>query len=371
VHSFWLWAVFNIFVLAMLAVDLGVFHRRAHVVSMREATIWTCVWIGLSLLFNAGIYHFLGSRPALEFLTGYLIEKALSVDNIFVFVIIFSYFRVPPQYQHRVLFWGILGALAMRGTLIGAGAFLVQRFDWIMYVFGAFLLLTAVRMATSDPESIEPEHNPALRLLRRIVPVTKHYHGQAFFAREEHPRTGRLRFMATPLLVVLVTVETTDLVFAVDSIPAIFAVTREPFLVYTSNVFAILGLRALYFLLASVIERFEYLKYGLSLVLGFVGVKMLIEDLVHIPIGLSLLIVGSILVSSALLSVWVVKRREARGEGEPARDPTRPRAADATDSPLEPDLDGSQVARASSERDAGRDHDPVPPERETSGDRAS
>src|SRR5690606_10574124 len=175
------WAVFNLFVLAMLAVDLGVFHRKAHVVSMREATIWTCVWIALSLLFNFGIYHFLGSRPALEFLTGYLIEKALSVDNIFVFVIIFSYFRVPPQYQHRVLFWGILGALAMRGTLIGMGAFLVERFDWIMYVFGAFLVLTAIRMARQDTESLAPEPNPVLRLLRRTIPVTRTYHGQRFF----------------------------------------------------------------------------------------------------------------------------------------------------------------------------------------------
>jgi tellurite resistance protein TerC len=345
VHSFWLWAVFNIFVLAMLAVDLGVFHRKAHVVSMREATIWTCVWIGLSLLFNAGIYHFLGSRPALEFLTGYLIEKALSVDNIFVFVIIFSYFRVPPQYQHRVLFWGILGALAMRGTLIGAGAFLVQRFDWIMYIFGGFLVLTAIRMATSSPESIEPEHNPALRLLRRILPVTRKYHGQKFFAHEADAR-GRMRLMATPLLIVLVTVETTDLVFAVDSIPAIFAVTRDPFLVYTSNVFAILGLRALYFLLASVIERFEYLKYGLSLVLGFVGVKMLIEDIVHIPIGLSLLIVGGILLGSALISVWVVKRREARGETGPAGglaarfDPDEPAPDDGA---ADPATDGAAV----------------------------
>jgi tellurite resistance protein TerC len=335
VGSFWLWAVFNIFVLGMLAVDLGVFHRRAHVVSMREAAIWTCVWIGLSLLFNFGVYHFLGSRLALEFLTGYLIEKALSVDNIFVFVIIFSYFKVPPQYQHRVLFWGILGALAMRGALIGAGAFLVERFDWIMYVFGAFLILTAVRMATHDQESIEPEHNPMLRLLRRVIPVTRKYHGQSFFAREQDAR-GRLRIMATPLFVVLVTVETTDLVFAVDSIPAIFAVTREPFLVYTSNVFAILGLRALYFLLASVIERFEYLKFGLSLVLGFVGVKMIAEPWIHIPIGISLGIIGGILVGSALISVWIVKRREAKGELEPIGDPTKPFPPEDVPSPVPP-----------------------------------
>jgi tellurite resistance protein TerC len=335
VDSFWLWAVFNLFVLAMLAVDLGVFHRRAHVVSMREATIWTCVWIALSLLFNFGIYHFLGSRPALEFLTGYLIEKALSVDNIFVFVLIFSYFKVPPQYQHRVLFWGILGALAMRGTLIGAGAFLVERFEWIMYVFGAFLVLTAIRMAKQDTESIEPEHNPVLRLLRRVIPVTRKYHGQSFFAREEDTR-GRLRWMATPLFVVLVTVETTDLVFAVDSIPAIFAGTREPFLVYTSNVFAILGLRALYFLLASVIERFEYLKYGLSLVLAFVGMKMLTEHWIHIPIGISLGVVGGILLSSAIISVMIVKRREARGEAGSIGDPTEPFPPEGTTSAVEP-----------------------------------
>ena len=324
--SLWLWTIFNLFVLAMLALDLGVFHRRAHAVSTREAAIWTAIWITLALTFNLGIWHFAGPRLALEFLTGYLIEKSLSVDNIFVFLIIFSYFKVPAKYQHRVLFWGILGALVMRGVLIGAGAYLVERVDWIMYVFGGFLVLTAVRMAFHTGDSVEPANNPVLKLLRRLVPVTPEYRGQKFVVREQ-VEGGRRRWLATPLLVVLVVIETTDLVFAVDSIPAIFAVTREPFLVYSSNVFAILGLRALYFLLAGVVDRFVYLKYGLALVLAFVGVKMLIEDWIHIPIGISLGVVAVILVTSAALSILTVRRREraagptsADGSGTPPSD---------------------------------------------------
>ena len=254
--SLGLWVGFNAFVLAMLAIDLGVFHRSAHEVSVKEAAIWSAVWVALALGFNYGIYHFRGEQAGLEFLAGYLIEKALSVDNIFVFVLIFSYFRVPPKYQHRVLFWGILGALVMRGVMIGLGSYLIHHFEWILYVFGAFLVWTGYRMARQDERAIEPEANPVIRLVRRLVPVTGTYHGPSFFIREP-AGTGAARRLATPLFVVLVLVETTDLIFAVDSIPAVFAVTRDPFLVYSSNVFAILGLRALYFLLSGVIGKFR------------------------------------------------------------------------------------------------------------------
>jgi tellurite resistance protein TerC len=282
----WLWIGFNLFVLALLALDLFVFHREAHEVRLAEAAAWSVLWVLVALAFNGGLAYFLGRAPALEFLTGYLIEKALSVDNIFVFALLFSYFGVPPRYQHRVLFWGILGALAMRGAMIAAGVYLIQQFHGIIYVFGAFLVFTGVRMATQDEHAVAPEANPVVRLVRRLMPVTNVYHGQHFFVREA---TGRgQRRVATPLFVVLVLVETTDLIFAVDSIPAIFAVTQDPFIVYTSNVFAILGLRALYFLLAGIIHRFHYLKLGLSVVLVFVGAKMLLTDVYKVPIGLAL-----------------------------------------------------------------------------------
>ena len=297
----WLWVGFNAFVLIMLAIDLGVFHRTAHEVSVKEAGVWTTIWISLAMIFNAGIDYFMGPGPGLEFLTGYLIEKALSVDNIFVFVLIFSYFRVPARYQHRVLFWGILGALLMRGTMIAAGAYLIHQFHWIIYVFGGFLVISGIRMATQKEHDIEPESNPILRLIRRLIRVTPQYRGQKFFVQETI--NGKLQRAATPLFVVLVLVETTDLIFAVDSIPAIFAVTRDPFLVYSSNVFAILGLRALYFLLAGVIEKFHYLKVGLSAVLIFVGIKMLIVDIVEIPIGLSLGVIAVILGLSVVASL--------------------------------------------------------------------
>ena len=289
----WLWIGFNAFVLAMLAVDLLVFHRDAHVVRASEAAAWTTVWIVLAVVFGAGVYAFMGRDAGLEFFAGYVIEKALSVDNIFVFVLIFSLFRVPASYQHRVLFWGILGALVMRGAMIAAGAYLIEQFHWILYVFGAFLVFTGVRMATQNEHEIDPAANPVIRLVRRIVPVTPEYHGQKFLVRLEENGTRRL--FATPLFVVLALVETTDLIFAVDSIPAIFAVTRDPFIVYSSNVFAILGLRALYFLLVDVIHRFHYLKAGLSGVLVFVGVKMLIVDVYPVPIGLSLTIIVAML----------------------------------------------------------------------------
>jgi tellurite resistance protein TerC len=291
------WAVFNGFVLLMLALDLGVFHRRAHTVRVKEAMIWTVVWVVLALLFAGGIWRFQGTEPALQFVAGYLIEKSLSVDNLFVFLVLFSYFKVPPVYQHKVLFWGILGALVMRAALIAVGAVLIARFHWTMYLFGAFLVFTGIKLAVQKGEGIHPEHNPVVNLVRRILPVSKDYSGSHFFIKEN----GR-RF-ATPLLLVLLTVEFTDLVFALDSIPAIFAVTPDPFIVYTSNVFAILGLRSLYFALAGIMDLFHYLKHGLAVVLVFVGVKMLIVDLYKIPIGISLAVVGGILAVAVVLSL--------------------------------------------------------------------
>ncbi len=313
----WVWVGFNAFVIALLALDLGVFHREAHVVSVREAAIWSAVWVTLSLGFNYFVYRFLGPQAGLEFLTGYLIEKALSVDNIFVFVLIFGYFGVPAKYQHRVLFWGILGALLMRGTMIGMGALLIERFDWILYVFGAFLVFTGIRMAREDESRIEPEANPVLRLVRRFLPVTTTYHGQRFFVREPVGRGGKVRRVATPLFVVLVFVETTDLVFAVDSIPAIFAITRDPFIVYTSNILAILGLRALYFLLAGIIHKFHYLQLGLSVVLVFIGVKMLLADIYHVPTAVSLGVIALVLGASVAGSLIWPRRVEEPVEQEP------------------------------------------------------
>lgn len=302
--SIWFWVLFNVFVLGLLALDLGVFHRNDHAVGMKEAGIWTVVWISLALIFNAGIYFFAGPEPALQFLTGYLIEKSLSVDNIFVFVMLFSYFNVPVVYQHRVLFWGILGALIMRGILIGVGAYLIAQFHWVIYIFGAFLVFTGIRMAVQKDEHVDVESNGVVKLLRRIMPITQNYHGHDFFVRD----AGRL--FATPLFVVLLIVETTDLIFALDSIPAIFAVTTDPFLVYTSNVFAILGLRSLYFLLAEVITKFRFLKIGLSAILIFVGVKMLIVDFYHIPILVSLGVIASILVLSIVASLVIPEAAE-------------------------------------------------------------
>ncbi len=304
--NIWFWIIFNLFVLGLLALDLGVFHRKAHSVSVKEAAIWSAIWISLSLAFNYGLYLVMGKEIALQFLAGYLIEKSLSVDNIFVFIMLFGFFQVPSEYQHRVLFWGILGALIMRGALIGAGAFLIAQFHWVLYVFGAFLVYTGIRMALQkETDTIDVESNRAVKLLRRFFPITNGYRGQKFFSVENGVR------MATPLLVVLVIVETTDLIFALDSIPAIFAVTQDAFIVYTSNVFAILGLRALYFLLAGVMQSFRYLKYGLSLVLAFVGVKMLIADLYHMPIALSLGVIAAILTLSILASLLVPMPKEA------------------------------------------------------------
>ena len=340
-EQLWLWVAFNVLVLAFLALDLFVFHREAHELRIREAAIWSAVWVGLALLFNYGVYRFLGTQRALEFLTGYLIEKALSVDNIFVFVLIFAYFRVPLRYQHRVLFWGILGALALRGAMIASGVYLIERFHWVIYVFGAFLVVTAVRMAFEDETDIEPEANPILRLLRRLLPITPGYRGPRFFVREPDPADGRgrLRRYATPLFVVLVMVETTDLVFALDSIPAIFAVTRDPFLIYTSNVFAILGLRAMYFLLAAIIELFHYLRLGLSAVLAFVGAKMLLSEVYDIPIGASLGVVASLLAVSIGASLLFPKKAEEHApviHNPLARAPDAEPPLAAPDPPAEP-----------------------------------
>jgi len=291
------WVVFSALVLVMLVLDLAVFHRRAHVVRVREALVWTIVWIVLALAFCAGVHAWFGPDRALEFLTGYLIEKALSVDNLFVFMVIFSYFSVPAEQQHRVLFWGIFGALVLRAAFIVIGAALLQSFHWVIYVFGTFLVVTGVKLLTERGGEVHPERNPALRLFRRVVPSVPDYHGGRFTVVEGGRR------LATPLLMVLVVVEATDVVFAVDSIPAVFAVTDDPFIVYTSNVFAILGLRALYFVLAGMLGRFRYLKVGLGLVLAFVGVKMLLADVYALPVAVSLGVVSALLAGSVAFSL--------------------------------------------------------------------
>lgn len=297
-----LWIGFNVFVLAMLALDLGVFHRKAHVVTVREASIWSLVWVALALVFNAGLFFSRGPEVALEFLTGYLIEKSLSVDNIFVFLMIFSYFSVPAQYQHRVLFWGIIGALIMRGIFIAVGATLLAMFHWVIYVFGGFLILTGIKMGMQRGAAVDPATNPVLKLVRQLIPITEGYEGDRFFVR----RAGRL--LATPLFLVLLLVESTDVIFALDSIPAIFAITRDPFVVYTSNVLAILGLRSLFFLLAGIMGLFRYLKLGLAVVLVFVGVKMMLVDVYKVPILVSLGVVFGVLAISVLASVLIPSR---------------------------------------------------------------
>ena len=301
--NLWLWIGFNVFVLLMLALDLGVFHRKSHIVSLKESLAWTGVWVSLALLFNAGVWHYAGSQKGLEFFTGYLIEKSLSVDNVFVFALLFSYFAVPPLYQHKVLFWGILGALVMRTVMIVAGAALITKFEWIIYVFGGFLILTGIKMIVKREEEIHPERNPVVRWFKRLMPVTPDYRGDKFFVRENGIR------MATPLFVVLLLVEISDVIFAVDSIPAIFAVTKDPFIVYTSNVFAILGLRSLYFALAGVMDKFHYLKVGLGVVLTFVGVKMILAHTAwKIDTLVSLGVIVLILATSVVMSLLRPKK---------------------------------------------------------------
>jgi len=301
----WMWAGFTLFVLAMLGLDLGVFHRDAHAVRMREAALWSIVWISLALAFNAWIASAFGAQRAMEFLSGYLIEKALAVDNVFIFLVVFSSFRIPAAYQHRVLFWGILGALVMRAVFIFAGAALLARFHWIMYLFGAFLLLTGAKLLVQRDREPHPERNPLFRLFTRVLPSTPQLHGSHFTARID----GRL--VATPLLLVLVLIEVTDLVFALDSIPAIFAVTRDPFIVFTSNIFAILGLRALYFAVSGVMKLFRFLNIGLAVVLTFIGAKMLVSKWVEIPIGLSLGLIAAVLTVSIVASVLIKEKPRA------------------------------------------------------------
>jgi len=305
IGSPWMWAGFLAFVLAMLALDLGVFHRQAHRVSVKEAAVWSAVWVACALAFNALLWQGFGPQRGLEFLTGYLIEKALSVDNIFVFVLIFGAFSVPDTYQHRVLFWGILGALVMRAVFVALGAALLAQFHWVLYLFGAFLLITGVKMLVYRDAEFDPRSNPLFRAFLKLVPAVATYHGPAFTVVQ-----GGKRF-ATPLLLVLVAVELTDVVFAVDSVPAIFAVTADPFIVFTSNIFAILGLRSLYFLLAGVVGQFHLLKVGLSLVLVFVGFKMLLADLYKIPVLWSLAVIALLVGGAIAASLLWPKRPEA------------------------------------------------------------
>lgn len=295
-----LWIGFSLFILLMLSLDLGLFNRRAHAIKYREAAIWSGIWVTLAMVFAGIVFYYQGTSRGLEFVTGYLIELSLSVDNLFVFLLIFSYFKVPSKYQHRVLFWGVLGALVMRLTMIFVGASLINRFHWIIYLFGAFLVYTGIKMFTQDNNEFQPEDNALVRFVTRVVPMTRTYDEKHFFTRVNGRRMGTL------LLLVLVIVEVADLVFAVDSIPAIFAITTNAFIVYTSNVFAILGLRSMYFLLAGVVEKFHYLKIGLAIVLTFIGAKMLIVAVhINIPIWISLVFVALVLLSSVVASlVW-------------------------------------------------------------------
>jgi tellurite resistance protein TerC len=310
-----LWAGFLGFVAVMLALDLGVFHRKNHTVGLKEAAVWSGVWIGLSLLFNGGITLLFGPEKGLEFLTGYLIEKALSVDNLFVFVVIFAFFKVPAELQHRVLFWGIIGALALRAAFIFAGGAFLDALHWGIYLFGGILLVTGVRLAVKSGGEPHPEKNPVVRLFSRIFPMSPDYTGARFTVVREGRR------MATPLLLALVTVEATDVVFAIDSIPAIFAVTRDPFIVFTSNIFAILGLRSLYFLLAGVIGKFRFLKIGLAGILVFVGAKMVASGWIKVPIGLSLAVVGGLLAASICASLLFPERPPRKREDQDAISP--------------------------------------------------
>jgi tellurite resistance protein TerC len=301
-----LWVVFSISILIMLALDLGVFHREAEVIGMREALGWSVVWTVLALVFNAGIYAWQGSESALAFLTGYLIERFLSVDNIFVFLLIFSYFHVSPKYQHKVLFWGILGALVMRAIFIVAGVALIRNFYWVVYLFGVLLVGVGLKMALSPEKEVHPERNPLLKLARRFIPMTGSYAGSNFFV-----KLGG-QYVATPLFVVLLVIAATDLVFAIDSIPAVLAVTTDPFIIWTSNVFAVLGMRALYFAAERVMQMFHYLTYGLAAVLVFVGIKMLVSHWLEIPVEIALAVVLIILGISVAASVLRPPREDDR-----------------------------------------------------------
>ena len=296
------WIFFGVFILAMLALDLGVFNRKTHVIQMKEALLWTSFWVTLALSFGAGIYFFYGHGKAIEYVTAYLIEYSLSIDNLFVFMLIFRYFDVPRAYEHKALFWGILLALITRAVFIFAGVALISNFHWVMYIFGAFLIVTGIKMALNKQTEVHPDKNIAIRLLRYVMPVSKNFSGAKFFVRE-----GGVRF-ATPMLAVLLALETTDILFAIDSIPAVLAISQDPFIVYTSNVFAILGLRSLFFSISGLMRLFHLLHYGLAAILSFVGVKMMIADFFHVPVGISLLIIASILAASIISSVvWPEK----------------------------------------------------------------
>ena len=301
-----LWGGFNLLVIVLLAIDLGVFHRKDHAISVKEGLVWSVIWIVVALLFNLLVYFWKGPEVALQFLTGYLIERALSIDNIFVFLVIFAYFKVASQYQYRVLFWGILGALILRGFFIAVGTLLIVKFHWILLVFGIFLIITAIKLAFGKDKEMEPEKNPLLKIVRRFLPITNNYEGNHFFIKKNK------RLWGTPLFVVLIVVETTDLVFALDSIPAIFAITVDPFIVYTSNVFAILGLRALYFAVAGLMEIFYYLKYALSAILAFVGFKMLIADFFKISSVAALIVIAAMLLIAILASILFPRKEKIK-----------------------------------------------------------
>lgn len=304
-QKYLLWIGFHLFVLAMLALDLGVFHRKHHAIRTREALIWSAVWIALALIFNLGISALFGPQRGIEFLTGYVVEKSLSIDNIFIFLLIFSYFKVPAIYQHKVLFFGILGALLMRALFIAVGITLLAKFQWVIYVFGAFLILTGLKMAFEKEKHKSPDRNPVIKLLKKIMPITSEYVDGRFFVKL---KSG---LAATPLFVALLVVETSDVIFAVDSIPAVLAVTRDPFIVYTSNVFAILGLRSLYFAVASAMASFRYMKFGLSAILVFVGLKMTLSEHYQIPAPHSLAVIFGILLATVLFSIFKKHEHQA------------------------------------------------------------
>ncbi len=300
----YVWIGFIAFIILLLVVDLGVFHRKSHEVKIKEALIWTGVWILLALIFNYGVYIFMGKEKAVEFLAGYLIEKSLSIDNLFVFIMLFTFFDVKPQYQHKVLFWGIIGALVMRAIFIFSGVILISKFHWIIYIFGAFLVFTGIKMLIQKDETVSPDKNPLVRLFKKFFPVSETMHGDKFFVKINR------KTVATPLFIVLLVVEFTDLIFAVDSIPAILAISNDSFIIFTSNVFAILGLRALYFALAGITKLFHYLKYALSAILVFVGIKMLIVDLYKIPVTYSLFVIVAMLLFAILLSYILPKKED-------------------------------------------------------------
>lgn len=305
------WILFTLFIVAMLAIDLGIFNRKDHEVKVKEALVWSGVWVGLALVFNIGVYFWKGQETAIQFFTGYVVEKSLSIDNIFVFLQVFAYFSVPAIYQHKILFWGVLGAIVMRAIFIVAGVALIGKFHWIIYVFGAFLVFTGIKMVFTKDKEVHPEKNPLIRLLRRFMPISNDYEGGKFLIM----RNGII--MATPLMAVLLVIETTDVIFAVDSIPAILAITTDPFIVFSSNLFAIMGLRSLFFALAGVIKRFHYIHYGLAAILAFVGVKMLVSEFYKLPSAAALAAVAAILSLSMIASVlWPRQSQEAERESE-------------------------------------------------------